>query len=415
MKIKSKKPLLINITGTCGKTITAKIIEIVLTKSGYRVGLASTIGIYFKGRRVKKKDRSGPKSFQYLFQRSKELDVVICENVLRHIRHDTYYPALSDVCLITNVSDDHIHQTKTKTVREIAQIKSKILKRSKKNGFIILNGDNKYTLNIAQANTDKKLILFTTKPKKVKLLKKIKPLAIYLYKKPQILKVSNYKMEQVVKDVSKLPLTLNLKLTFNIYNLLAAISVLDNLPGISLYYNQLQKTLAKIVPSYSSIPGRFNIFDFGKFTVILDNAKNPLSYKKSLTAAKSIPHKRLITVLKASNTRTSQFIKKIGQIAARHSDFIYIKESRQPKGRKRKRIKGETAALLKEGALKEVSKPNKLKVILDEEQAVKNAILKAKAGDLLLVFGYRVDALHKLIKSMQKNELHSLKASPNYI
>lgn len=406
----NRNPIIINITGTNGKTITARLIERVLSLRGLKVGLACSVGLYLNGKRVQKHDRSGPVSFNFLATKSEDLDVIVCENVLRHIRENHFYPAPADICLITNISDDHVHQTKSGTVTEIAEIKGKLIKRNKLSGVTILNKDNKYT----------KLILDKFKPKNVILFGLNKDITLsyphkfLYYVKDNAAFQSNHGKEiKTISDIAKVPITLGGKLEFNIYNLLAAVCVLDNLPDVKIDKKQLEEALNAIKLDFTDLPGRFNIFDFGKFTVILDDAHNPESYRRAFLGAKMIKHKRLISVLKASSSRSTKFIRELGRIAGMNSQVIYVKESFAKNSKKRKIFGGKVATLLIDGISStmfdthlpvEVSlsgtKTGKIYKILDEEEAVKTAIKNAREGDLILIFGYRIDKLNNLITNL---------------
>jgi cyanophycin synthetase len=399
----SSSPLLINITGTNGKTTTAKIIERVLTYLNYSVGLASSVGIYIKGKRIKKHDCTGPKSYSYLKSKSSSVNILICENVLRHIRLGNFYPTLSDICLITNIAEDHIHQTKSHTVKEIAVIKSKLLNVNKQHGFIILNGDNRYTRNIGKKNRKKNIIYFSlSKGNSIHLLKE-NPESIYfldhysIYKKIRGEKFSSI----IISDIRKIPLLYKLHSKFNIHNILAAVSVIDNLKGIHFSQDELQNAFLSVKPNFKEIPGRFNIFKFKNFTVILDDAHNPESYRQSFKSAQSLPHKRLVAILKASSTRSPGFIKKLGKIAAQKADFIYLKESFSKNSPKRRIFGGKIAQYLYEGIMSKNFPSSKIKIILDEEKAIYEAITRGQKGDLILIFAYRIDNVYRLIQKLK--------------
>lgn len=357
-----------------------------------------------------KHDRTGPASFELLHARSKTLDFIICENVLRHLKIDNFYPAPSDTCLITNVTDDHLHQTKSKTIQEIARIKSKLLTRCKESSTIILNGDNKYTRDMSSARKDCKLIFFTTLKPTVTDLQKLHPQSIYYLDNKSVLRLDKkLRKKMILKNLASLPLTLDMRLKFNVYNILAAVCVLDNIENTKIAPKNLAEKLAEIKLSYAHIPGRFNIFNFKEFMVILDDAHNPESYNEAFRTAKLIQHKRLISVIKASSTRTGEFIKKLGRIAAKNSDLIYVKESFAKDSKKKKQFGGKIAKLLKEGISQTGFPSVRIKTLLDEEEAVKAAIKNAQKDDLILIFGYRINNLSKLISRLKQNYLQSKK------
>lgn len=398
-------PKTINITGTNGKTTTSKIIELVLSRLGYKVGLTGTAGIYIDGKRVKRKDRSGPKSYQYLHKYSKNLDIIIVENVLRHIKNDTFYPTKADICLITNIADDHIHQTPNNSIEEIALIKSKLTKRNQSTGLTILNADNQYT-KIISDNITGKIAYFgiKTKPNSIN-----SDTIYYQFKNNQIFRLHKDNRIKLLDHVNRYPLTYNLNLKFNIYNILAAVAVVDNLTDSELPFSKIQDTLGTIDLTYEFIPGRFNIFDFNKFTVILDKAHNPKSYSHVFSSLVSgFKYKRLVSIIKSSRTRNDNFIKKLGSIAAQYSDFIYIKENIIENPKKRKKYQGEVAKLLKSGIRDQKFDMHKTKTIFGEKKAIKIAINNSRTGDLLIIFGYKVDDLNTYIKQLQSKYLSSL-------
>lgn len=76
------------------------------------------------------------------------------------------------------------------------------------------------------------------------------------------------------------------------------------------------------------------------------------------------------------------YIRELGSIASRFYDEIIIKE--QPD--LRDRSKGDTARLLREGALHNRYNDKNIKVILEEEEAVLYALRQAKDGDVIVSF-----------------------------
>jgi cyanophycin synthetase len=401
-KNKIQETLLINITGTNGKTTTARILDHVLSSLGYRTGLASSIGLYINGKRIKPHDQTGKKAHKLLLSHMNKLDILIVENVLRHIRLKNFFPKKADYCLITNVSNDHIHQVKSRKIQDIADIKETLIRQNKINGFIILNADNKYTLQIAKKYLEEDTVILYTTNSDIKELEKNKPKAIYFIKKNNVfVKKKNQEETLVLANMHTIPCTLGMKVRFNVENLIAAIAILDNLSQLNK--DTLYNAIKTFTLDFNKIPGRFNLYDFKNFMVILDNAHNPKSYHEAFKSVRSLPYKRLVSVIKASSTRTSDFIERLGEIAARYSDLIYVKESFTPGSPQQKRMGGTIASILKKGILNKGFNPKNIQVILSEEEAVETAIRKARKKDLILIFGYRIEKLNKLITRLQKS------------
>lgn len=82
---------IITITGTNGKTTVLKILEKLLLDLGCSVGYAGSLGVFVNREKVKGKDSSGPYSYKILheYKENNNLDFIIVENVLRHIKNGT--------------------------------------------------------------------------------------------------------------------------------------------------------------------------------------------------------------------------------------------------------------------------------------------------------------------------------------
>ena len=75
---------------------------------------------------------------------------------------------------------------------------------------------------------------------------------------------------------------------------------------------------------------------------------------------------------------------RIGKLSSNILDKIIIKEDKDRRGRS----SGEIAELIKKGVL-QVNKDADLKVILDEVEAFKTALMEAKNGDIIVLLGGR--------------------------
>ncbi len=400
---KNNKPQVINITGTNGKTTTARIVEKVLTSAGYKTGLISTAGLFFKGKKIKAGDQVNFESFQYIYQHRDELDFIICENIIRNITKDIFYPQKADICLLTNISPDHLNQTKTNSIEELISIKSSIINLNKKSGLIILNMDNKNTLNIARNYPEKdKIVLFSRKKSK---LNSVTQFNDFYYLKNKDIFSAQRKSSAILEDIQKLPLTLDMKLTFNIENLIAAVSIIDNL-DIEISKSRLDRYLQNFSLNFKDLPGRFNTFQFKNFQVIIDYAHNPASIQKLLKVAKKIPHKRLVTVAKGPSIRdkeNEEMLRKIAKIISKFSDLVYIKEPFPQYCTKDKTLRQRTVSFL-ENEIANTGKLSNEKIIsiMEEEKAVRTAIGNAKKGDLIIILAYKTVALNNLLEKMQK-------------
>ena len=183
-----------------------------------------------------------------------------------------------DLGLITNIS--YAHSKNFKNIKQIADAKAEIMNNIKKNGIIILNGDDHFFIILKGLALKKKLkvISFAIKNKssEIKLLsvKKIKN------KYELFLNINNNKFSFYTKNNNK----------NNLYNILAATA--------SIYTFVNIKKLKKDVFLNINIPkGRGNIFDVNfknKKIYFVDESynSNPLSLKSSIENFEKIETKK---------------------------------------------------------------------------------------------------------------------------
>jgi cyanophycin synthetase len=150
--------------------------------------------------------------------------------------------------------------------------------------------------------------------------------------------------------------------------------------------------------SFDSNPGRLNLLDLGDIRVCVDYGHNPAGYQALIGTVRRLGAKRLVGVIAAPGDRRDDVIVNIGRIAGRGFDYIYIKEDRDRRGRQ----SGATAALLRQGVLENLP-ADRVEVILDEAEAMMQAIQKAQAGDLIVVFYEEYAAIMATIEQIGRN------------
>jgi cyanophycin synthetase len=138
----------------------------------------------------------------------------------------------------------------------------------------------------------------------------------------------------------------------------------------------------------------------GDFRVCVDYGHNPAGYQALLNTMKRLGATRLVGVIGAPGDRRDDVIRNVGRVAGYGFDYLFIKEDDDRRGR----LAGETAELLRLGALDAGIAPDRITTILPEEEAVQAALDTARPGDLVVVFYEDYEKVMAVIGSFQERQ-----------
>ena len=202
----------------------------------------------------------------------------------------------------------------------------------------------------------------------------------------------NVKPLLAIKDI---PSTLNSILNYNVQNAIAAVC-------ISIALNVDEKIIVKGLKTFyqdeKQNPGRFNIYDFERFKVVVDYGHNIDAYNEVITSLKKLDAKRLVGVIGVPGDRMDDSIIKIGEICGKAFDYIYIKEDADKRGKR----EGEVVKLLENGVKLSGKSKENYDTILNEGEAFKKALTHAQDGDIISVFFEDYDLIMKTLEEFKK-------------
>src|SRR5207253_1097552 len=98
---------IVAITGSNGKTTTARMVTHILKGMGRKVGLTSTDGIFVDGRVIRRGDMSGPRSASTVLQ-NPMVDSAVFEVARGGILREGLGYQRNDVAVVLNVTGDHL-------------------------------------------------------------------------------------------------------------------------------------------------------------------------------------------------------------------------------------------------------------------------------------------------------------------
>ncbi len=160
---------------------------------------------------------------------------------------------------------------------------------------------------------------------------------------------------------------------FNIYNALAAITVLLA-EGIAM------EAILVALASAPQVPGRFELVDYGQdFAVVVDYAHTPDGLENVLSTAREITHGRVISVFGCGGDRDKTKRPIMGAIGGKYSDFAII-TSDNPRTENPYAILEQVEAGIKK-------ETNHYVVEESRGAAIAKAIAMAEPGDLIMIAG----------------------------
>lgn len=346
---------IIAVTGTNGKTTTAKLIHDALNEIGSKTAYIGTIGFY-----INEKICNLPNTTVDICD---TYDLLIqaydagCNNVVMEISsHSAAMGRVEtlnfDYAIFTNLTQDHLDYHKT--MGNYALAKQKVFKHLKNTGIAIINGDDKY--------------------KEYFLLKENHNVT-YGFEADEF-KVENYTMnsEETMFSYSYQGKTYHtvIKLLgkYNLYNCLAVIALLTCL---GLKAEQIQK----ILPTLKSPVGRMEIIKYKNNNIIIDYAHTPDAIEKVMTALKDLIKGDTYVVFGCTGERDRLKRPIMTEYISHHSKYFIITND-DPHF--------EDPAQIVEDMTKDLEETN-YEVCLDREEAIIKGIQLLKENDALFILG----------------------------
>jgi cyanophycin synthetase len=369
------------VTGTNGKTTTARMLAHIHKLAGLHVGLTSTDGVYIDGQRTVPGDMTGPLATRMVLS-DPSVDVAVLEiargGLLRAgmgVRH-------CDVGAVLNVKADHLGLRGIGTLGQLAEVKRIVVEVARDTA--ILNADDPLCLKMADYTQAKHLCYVTMEPSHELVREHIQAggrgLVLESGMKGQMITLYDHGSHIPLLWTHLIPATLEGRAMHNVQNAMFAAAMAFSL-GLKL--EDIRHGLRTFDTTFFQAPGRMNIYDEHPFKVILDYGHNPAAVEAMCELVKRLDIVgRRLCVIAAPGDRRDQDIADIGRIAAGYFDRYICRRDDNLRGRK----PDEVPNLLRDALVANGVPADRILVIPDEQAAVEAALYEAEAGDLLLIF-----------------------------
>ncbi len=382
----SRKLVVIGVTGTNGKTTTAYFIAKALEAQGAKTGCATTAVFKVADKEwlnSAKMTMLGRFALQKLLKQMVDAgcEYAVIETSSQGIVQHRHEMIAYDIGVFTNLTPEHIEahggfenykQAKIKLFKHLAKLPGKVVIWQRAPRASVLNADDKHAKDFA--------------------VQGITHVLWYGLEQPADLSARNIEADahgvsfdlvlnaqsQSTDQSKNLPVKLNLLGRVNVYNALAALSVV-RICGIDL------RLAADKLETIKNMPGRFELIDVGQpWRVMVDYAPEPESLKKLYETIDVLKAERIIHVLGSCGGGRDVARRRIlGQMAGLKAEVVIV-TNEDPYDDDPMVIIRQVA----EGALEAGKKQDEnLFMIMDRTQAIERAMQMARPGDLVLLTG----------------------------
>ncbi len=380
------------ITGTNGKTTTARMLAHILKMSGHTVGFTSTDGVYIDGQLSVPGDMTGPVSAKMIL-RDPSVDAAVMEVARGGMLRGGLGFQHCNVSACLNVAADHLGLKGIDTLEQLAEIKRVPIEIAK--DAAILNADDNLCLQMADYTEAKTLCYVTMNPGHSLVKQHIRAggQAFVLEEgmNGHMITIYDNEAHTPLLWTHLIPATIEGRAMHNVQNAMFAAALAYNM-GKSI--EDIRQGLRTFDSTFFQAPGRMNIYDEHPFKVILDYAHNPAAVTAMCSLVDRFePEGRRILVLAAPGDRRDEDIREIAAIAAGHFDYFICRCDDNRRGRG----PDEVAVMLKNKLLEEGVDADRIDVMPDEQEATSSALQMAGPGDLILVLADNIKRSWKQI------------------
>ena len=396
------------ITGTNGKTTTARLLAHIHKLAGKRVGLTTTDGVYIDGQRTVEGDMTGPTSARIVLS-DPAVEVAVLETARGGLLRAGMAMRHVDVGAVLNIQPDHLGQKGIETLEQLAEVKRTIVEIA--TDTAVLNADDPLTLRMA-AYTDAKHICYVTMDPAHDLVRQHiraggRACAIEAGVNGHMITICDHGAHIPLLWTHLIPATLEGRATFNVQNAMFAAAMAFSM-GVRL--EDIRHGLRTFDTTFFQAPGRLNVYDEHPFRVLYDYGHNAHAVGAlfQLVNRMGIAGRR-ICVLSAPGDRRDEDIHAIGAVAAAGNFDHYIcrrDDSRRGRG------DNEVPTMLADALRSSGIDDGRITLIADEQQAVEAALRMARPTDLVLIFADALARGWKQIVNFSPDDQESLVPAP---
>lgn len=382
------------ITGTNGKTTTARMLAHITKMAGYTPGLTTTDGVYIDGQRTVEGDMTGPTSARMVL-RDPQIDMAVLETARGGLLRAGMGVRHVDVGAVLNVAADHLGLKGIDTLEQLAEVKRVVVEVARE--CAVLNADDPQVLRMS-AYTDARSICYVTmNPSHALVREHIRAgggaCALEAGVNGQMITLYDKGAHLPLMWTHLIPATLEGRALHNVQNAMFAAAMAHAL-GIRL--DAIRQGLRTFDSTFFQAPGRMNVFEGHPFKVVMDYAHNAhaVAMMAELAQRLDVAGRRIVVVAGPGDRRDEDLVAIAGSVAGKFDHYIVRRDDSL-----RGRDGDEVPRIISEALRAAGVGDDAISVIADEQAAVDAALRMGRPGDLVLVLA---DALTRTWKQITK-------------
>ena len=382
------------ITGTNGKTTTARMLAHIAKMAGYTPGLTTTDGVYIDGQRTVEGDMTGPVSARMVLS-DPQIDMAVLETARGGLLRAGMGVPQVDVGAVLNVQSDHLGLKGIDTLEQLAEIKRIVVEVAKE--CAVLNADDPNVLKMS-GYTDAKVICYVTMNPSHPLVREHiraggRACALEAGINGHMITLYDKGSHIPLMWTHLIPATLEGRALHNVQNAMVAAAMAFSL-GIKL--DPIRQGLRTFDTTFFQAPGRMNVYSEHPFKVLMDYGHNAhaVGVMADLAQRLDVVGRRIV-VLAGPGDRRDEDLRAIAEAVAGKFDHYICRRDDSLRGRDGDEVPRIIAKALQASGVAE----DAISIIPDEQQAIDAALRMGQPGDLVLVFA---DALTRSWKQIIK-------------
>lgn len=382
----------IAVTGVNGKTTTTRLIAHILSPKG-TVGMTCTDGIYVAGRRIDTGDCSGPRSARAILV-NPLVDMAVLETARGGILREGLGFDRCDIAVVTNIGEgDHLGLNDIHTLEKLAQVKRTIVDVVQPHGASVLNADDPLVARMA-SHSPGAVVYFSMDSNSPLIQQSRAQGGRVVFVRDGSIVLAEGSTEFPLISLERIPLTQGGLVSFQVQNVLSATAATWSLrTPCEVIYAGLE--------SFSSCtdqtPARFNVYQVGGATMIVDYGHNCSALMAVIEAVEKLPTKRRVVVYSTAGDRRNEDVIRQGELLANSFDSILMYEGQYLRGR----ACGELLDLLRQG-IALGKRECETQSFTSWAESAWHAIHQLGDGELLLLQADETDETVRFLEELQR-------------